>query len=125
MASLMMKFQNINSPIALAAFGAFFVPEPLGVCLVLASAIWWLTGVTAMAQGMSNASSERDRQVLTPLHYAAVFITGTVFLVGLWTAVGSPSHRLQTQASYGGNQTNSTLSNGPGERVESPAANSH
>jgi hypothetical protein len=117
----MMKIQHINSPIALAAFGAFFVPEPLGICLVLASAIWWFTGVTAMAQGMSNASSERDRQVLTRLQYAAILIMGTVFLVGLWTAIGSPSHRLQTQTSYGGNQTNSTLV----ERVEISAASSH
>ena len=76
-----------------------------------------------MAQGMSNTSSERDGQGLTRLQYAAVFIMGTVFLVGLWTAIGS--HRRQTQTSYGGNQTNSTLSIGPVERVEIPAADSH
>jgi len=26
----------------LAALGAFFVPEPLGACLVIAAGIWWL-----------------------------------------------------------------------------------
>jgi hypothetical protein len=25
----------------LATLGAFFVPEPLGACVVLAAAIWW------------------------------------------------------------------------------------
>ena len=78
-----------------------------------------------MAQGMSNASSERDRQVLTRLQYAAVLIMGTVFLVGLWTTIRSPAYRLQTQTSYGGNQTNSTLSIGPVERIEIPAADNH
>lgn len=34
--------REIKTPPALAAFGAFFVPEPLGACLVLAAAIWWL-----------------------------------------------------------------------------------
>ena len=34
--------REIKSPPALAALGAFFVPEPLGACLVLAAAIWWL-----------------------------------------------------------------------------------
>jgi hypothetical protein len=33
--------REINSPIALATFGAFFVPEPLGGCLVVAAAVWW------------------------------------------------------------------------------------
>jgi hypothetical protein len=34
--------REIKTPPALAAFGAFFVPEPLGACLVLAAAVWWL-----------------------------------------------------------------------------------
>jgi hypothetical protein len=34
--------REIKSPLALATLGAFFVPEPLGVCLILAAAIWWL-----------------------------------------------------------------------------------
>ena len=34
--------RHIKTPRALAALGAFFVPEPLGACLVLAAAIWWL-----------------------------------------------------------------------------------
>jgi hypothetical protein len=34
--------REIKSPPALAALGAFFVPEPLGACLVIAAAIWWL-----------------------------------------------------------------------------------
>ena len=38
----MRNFQEIKSPAALAAFGAFFVPEPLGTCFVLAAAVWWL-----------------------------------------------------------------------------------
>lgn len=38
----MMKFRAIKSPVGLAACGAFLVPEPLGTCLVLAAAIWWL-----------------------------------------------------------------------------------
>ena len=38
----MIKIRTIKSPVALAACGAFLVPEPLGACLVLAAAIWWL-----------------------------------------------------------------------------------
>jgi len=38
----MESFREIKSPVALATFGAFFVPEPFGVCLVLFAAIWWL-----------------------------------------------------------------------------------
>jgi hypothetical protein len=34
--------REIKSPLALATLGAFFVPEPLGMCLILAAAIWWL-----------------------------------------------------------------------------------
>lgn len=34
--------RDIKSPLALATLGAFFVPEPLGACLILAAAIWWL-----------------------------------------------------------------------------------
>jgi hypothetical protein len=37
----MTKFIEIKSPVALAVFGAFLTPEPLGVCFVLAAAIWW------------------------------------------------------------------------------------
>jgi hypothetical protein len=33
---------EIKSPPGLAALGAFFVPEPLGACLVIAAGIWWL-----------------------------------------------------------------------------------
>jgi hypothetical protein len=38
----MISVREMKSPIALAACGAFLVPEPLGICLVLAAAIWWL-----------------------------------------------------------------------------------
>jgi hypothetical protein len=38
----MAGFRQIKSPVALATFGAFLVPEPLGTCLVLLAAIWWL-----------------------------------------------------------------------------------
>ena len=38
----MTVFREIKSPIALAACGAFLMPEPLGTCLVVAAAIWWL-----------------------------------------------------------------------------------
>jgi hypothetical protein len=34
--------RELKTPPALAAFGAFFVPEPLGACLVLAAGVWWL-----------------------------------------------------------------------------------
>jgi hypothetical protein len=34
--------REIKTPPALAALGAFFVPEPLGACLVVAAAVWWL-----------------------------------------------------------------------------------
>lgn len=34
--------QRIKSPAALATFGAFFVPEPLGTFLVLMAATWWV-----------------------------------------------------------------------------------
>jgi len=37
-----MKFRAIKSPTTLAACGAFLVPEPLGICCVLAAGIWWL-----------------------------------------------------------------------------------
>jgi hypothetical protein len=36
------KVRTIKSPVTLAACGAFLVPEPLGVCLMLAAGIWWL-----------------------------------------------------------------------------------
>ena len=92
----MTKLREIKSPIALAAFGAFFVPEPLGMCVVLASAIWWLTGISAVAQ---ETSSERDRRMMTR-QYAALFALGTCFLIGLWLTVRLPSHRLQNQTAY-------------------------
>jgi hypothetical protein len=38
----MKRLRKIKSPAALATLGAFFVPEPLGACVVLAAAIWWL-----------------------------------------------------------------------------------
>lgn len=38
----MAGFRQIKSPVALATFGAFFVPEPVGICFVLLAAIWWL-----------------------------------------------------------------------------------
>jgi hypothetical protein len=38
----MRKFREIKSPVALAVCGIFLVPEPIGICLVLAAAIWWL-----------------------------------------------------------------------------------
>ena len=34
-------FHQMGSPVALATLGAFFVPEPFGICLVIAAAIWW------------------------------------------------------------------------------------
>jgi hypothetical protein len=37
----MKSLRKVKSPAALATFGAFFVPEPLGACLVFAAAIWW------------------------------------------------------------------------------------
>jgi len=37
----MKSLRKIKSPAALATFGAFFVPEPLGACVVLAAAVWW------------------------------------------------------------------------------------
>jgi len=37
-----LTLRQIKTPRALAALGAFFVPEPLGACLVLAAAVWWL-----------------------------------------------------------------------------------
>jgi hypothetical protein len=38
----MARIRDIKSPVALAAVGAFLVPEPLGTCLVAAAVIWWL-----------------------------------------------------------------------------------
>jgi hypothetical protein len=38
----MKRLRTIKSPGALAALGAFFVPEPFGAFVVLAAAIWWL-----------------------------------------------------------------------------------
>jgi hypothetical protein len=34
--------RHTKSPAALATMGAFFIPEPLGACLVLVAALWWL-----------------------------------------------------------------------------------
>ena len=107
----MTKFRQIKSPGALAAFGAFFVPEPFGICVVLASAIWWLTGITAMAELVSDehkptrslTSSQRDQPILTRLQYVTLFALGSSFLIGLWITVQAPSHRLQDQIVYGGN----------------------
>jgi hypothetical protein len=66
----MTRFYQIKSPGALAAFGAFFVPEPFGTCLVLASAIWWL------------ASLERAQPLLGSLRYAAFWVSQKCFLIG-------------------------------------------
>jgi hypothetical protein len=52
-------FRQINSPVALAAFGAFFVPEPLGMCLVLAAAIWWLTQVVSLIRARDWSTGSR------------------------------------------------------------------
>jgi hypothetical protein len=38
----MKRLRKIKSPGALAALGAFFVPEPFGAFVVLAAAVWWL-----------------------------------------------------------------------------------
>jgi hypothetical protein len=66
----MTRLHQINSPAGLAAFGAFFVPEPLGSCLVLASAIWWLD------------SLERAQPVLGSLRFAAFWVLQKCFLIG-------------------------------------------
>ena len=138
----MVKFRQLKSPVALASFGAFFVPEPLGICLVLASAIWLLARVTAMTRlfsglerqqsplelltrfaqssdaisgrpaascasvrGSANLliASGRDQQVLMRFQYAALFVLGICFVIGIWAAVRNPSHRLQIQFIVGGN----------------------
>jgi hypothetical protein len=59
----MTTFSQINSPAALAAFGAFFVPEPLGMCLVLAAGLWWLTQVASVvkARGWAGGTLEFGR----------------------------------------------------------------
>jgi len=63
----MTKFHQIKSPVALAAFGAFFVPEPLGICLVLAAAIWWLAGIASMINAGRWPQSEARKRSAQPV----------------------------------------------------------
>jgi hypothetical protein len=74
-------FRQINSPVALATFGAFFVPEPLGICLVLAAAIWWLTRIASMVDAGRWAAEKlaelgqppRDIRIANYLQRCAAF----------------------------------------------------
>lgn len=64
------RVREIKSPIALAACGVFLVPEPLGMCLVLAAAIWWLWRKIGWTCRITLASlRERSRRgLLACLH---------------------------------------------------------
>jgi hypothetical protein len=55
----MIKIRTIKSPVTLAACGAFLVPEPLGVCLVLVAGIWWLCRkIAAPCRRLSSLSDQ-------------------------------------------------------------------
>jgi hypothetical protein len=82
-------FRQINSPVALAAFGAFFVPEPLGMCLVLAAAIWWLTQVVSLihARLVDGVPAEFENLpievAITKVRRCAAFFRSRVRPIGL------------------------------------------
>jgi hypothetical protein len=67
----MKSLRKIRSPAALATFGAFFVPEPLGALIVLAAALWWLYRklVRTHARGALAPSLPpgRDAEPLVPV----------------------------------------------------------
>jgi hypothetical protein len=67
----MKSLRKIRSPAALATFGAFFVPEPLGALLVLTAALWWLYRklVRTQARGALAPSLPpgRDAESLVPV----------------------------------------------------------
>jgi hypothetical protein len=62
----MKSLRKIKSPAALATFGAFFVPEPFGACVVLAAAIWWcyrrLVRYRSGGELMSSLASARNTE---------------------------------------------------------------
>jgi hypothetical protein len=104
-ASPLKHLHQIKTPQALAVFGAFFVPEPLGLCVVLASAIWWFSGKTAISpdvpieQGSVGVQAS-VRRIPRGLQYAILFTLGTCFLIGVLISALSPSHRLQNKIAY-------------------------
>jgi hypothetical protein len=106
----MTTFRQIKSPVGLAAFGAFFVPEPLGMCLVFASGIWWLTRITAMTQLMSHDSE--GQRIPAWLQYATVLLLGTCFLIGVWVIVQSPAFRPPNQPVFGDNVLDKSQNSG-------------
>jgi hypothetical protein len=62
---LMTNFRGIKSPVALATCGMFLVPEPLGACLLLAAAVWWLWRKTGCpCRGMLSSLWEAARRGL-------------------------------------------------------------
>jgi hypothetical protein len=70
----MTNFRKINSPIALATCGMFLVPEPLGACLLLAAAIWWLWRKAGCpCRGMLSSFGEEVRR---RLHWPGAHSTG-------------------------------------------------
>jgi hypothetical protein len=100
------NLHQIKTPAALAVFGAFFVPEPLGLCVVLASVIWWSCGKTAMTPDVSIARwAERVqaslRRILPWVQHTILITFATCFLIGVLISVLSPSHRLQNRYVYG------------------------
>jgi hypothetical protein len=76
----MAKLSNIKSPVGLATFGAFFVPEPLGVCLVVASGIWWLSRTTALTRLFSGDLARA--KLLAQMQYAGLLALGTCAWIG-------------------------------------------
>jgi hypothetical protein len=73
----MTNFRSIKSPVALATYGMFLVPEPLGACLLLAAGIWWLWRKTGCpCRGMVSSFWERVRR---GLHLSGAPSPGDVF----------------------------------------------
>jgi hypothetical protein len=61
--------ERFRSPAALAAFGAFAVPEPFGVIMLFCAAIWWWRRrrrkVLSLAIEGSSARPNFDVPILT------------------------------------------------------------
>jgi hypothetical protein len=86
----MTKFRQIKSPVGLATFGAFFVPEPIGMCLVLASAIWWVARITQLKPALLVANrfrpvplvGEMNRSIHNLILYAVTAVAAVAFIFG-------------------------------------------
>jgi hypothetical protein len=73
----MKSLRKIKSPAALATFGAFFVPEPLGACVVLAAAIWWSYRKLIRYRSRGGAAPSLSRAQVPALQISAPQISAS------------------------------------------------